>query len=75
MCLGIPGKVVTVNQAESWAVVESFGVQKKVDIALVDEEVAPGDYLMVHAGYAIGKINLQDAQSTLELWEEILLAE
>jgi len=75
MCLGIPGKVVAVNQAEGWAMVESFGVQKKVGIALVDEDVAPGDYLMVHAGYAIGKINLQDAQSTLELWEEILLAE
>jgi len=75
MCLGIPGKVVEVNQAESWAVVESFGVHKKVGIALIDEDIVPGDYLMVHAGYAIGKINLEDARVSLELWEEILHAE
>lgn len=75
MCLGILGKVVAVNQAASWAVVESFGMQNKVGIALVDEDVALGDYLMIHAGFAIGKINLQDAQSTFELWEEILLGD
>jgi hydrogenase expression/formation protein HypC len=75
MCLGIPGKVVEVNPAESWAVVESLGARKKVVIALIDEDIAPGDYLMVHAGYAIGKINLEDAQASLELWEEILHAE
>jgi len=75
MCLGIPGKVVEVNQIDNWAIVESFGVQKKVSIALVDEEIGPGDYLMVHTGYAIGKIDLQEAESTLKLWEEILLAE
>ncbi|MDD4169819.1 MAG: HypC/HybG/HupF family hydrogenase formation chaperone [Desulfotomaculaceae bacterium] len=75
MCLGIPGKVVAVNLAESWAVVESFRVQQKVCIALVDENPALGDYLMVHAGFAIGKINPQEAQSNIELWEEILLAD
>ncbi|BAF59878.1 MAG: HypC/HybG/HupF family hydrogenase formation chaperone [Pelotomaculum sp.] len=74
MCLGIPGKVVAVNQDENWAVIESFGVQKKVSIALVDEEVAPGDYLMVHTGYALGKIDLKEAESSLKLWEEILFA-
>lgn len=75
MCLGIPGQVVALNQAESWAVIESFSIQKKVCITLVDEDLALGDYLMVHAGYAIGKINRQDAQSIFELWEEILLAD
>lgn len=75
MCLGIPGKVIEVNQDENWAVVENFGVQKKVSIALVDEKVSPGDYLMVHTGYAIGKIDLREAEITLNLWEEILLAE
>lgn len=75
MCLGIPGKVVEVNQAESWAVVESFGVRKKVGIDLIDENLVPGDYLMVHAGYAIGKIGMEDAQVSLELWEEILHAQ
>ena len=75
MCLGILGKVVAVNQEASWVVVEIFGMQNKVGIALVDEDVALGDYLMIHAGFAIGKINLQDAKNTFELWEEILLGD
>jgi len=75
MCLGIPGKIVEVNFIENWAIVESFGVQKKISITLVDEEIEPGDYLMVHTGYAIGKIDLNEAETTLKLWEEILLAE
>lgn len=75
MCLGIPGKIVEVNLIENWAIVESFGVQKKISITLVDEEIEPGDYLMVHTGYAIGKIDLSEAETTLKLWEEILLAE
>ncbi len=75
MCLGIPGKVIEVNLAEGWAVLETFGVLKKVSVTLIDEEITPGDYLMVHTGYAIGKIDLSDAETTLKLWEEILLAE
>ncbi len=75
MCLGIPGKVVTVSQTENWAVIEIFGVQKKVDIFLVEEKVEFGDYLVVHAGYAIGKVNQKEAQDRLKLWEEIFLAE
>lgn len=71
MCLGIPGQVVKVDRTENWAVVESFGVQKKVSILLIDEEVIPGEYLMVHAGCAIGKINVDDAQETLRLLEEV----
>ncbi|HOV78572.1 MAG TPA: HypC/HybG/HupF family hydrogenase formation chaperone [Bacillota bacterium] len=75
MCLGIPGRVIELNPAENWAVVESFGVEKRVSTALVGDEITPGDYLMVHAGYAIGKVNLEEAEKTLKLWEEILLAE
>lgn len=72
LCLGIPGKVISINQEENWAVIESFGIQKKVDTFLVDEEIQLADYLVVHAGYAIGKINLAEAQERLKLWEEIL---
>ncbi|MFA5384243.1 MAG: HypC/HybG/HupF family hydrogenase formation chaperone [Eubacteriales bacterium] len=70
MCLGIPGQVVTVDRLKNWAVVESFGVQKKVSILLIDEEVIPGEYLMVHAGCAIGKINVDYAQESLKLLEK-----
>jgi len=75
MCLGIPGKVIEFNREEKWALVETLGVKRKIDIALIDEEISPGDYLMVHAGYAIGKIDAADAAASLDLWEEILVAE
>lgn len=72
MCLGIPGKVIAVNQAENLALIEIFGVEKNVDASLVGEEIKPGDFLVVHAGYAIGKVNLVEAEERLKLWEEIL---
>lgn len=74
MCLGIPCQVAKLNRAENWAIIEGFGIQKKIDITLVDDEISVGDYLIVHAGYAIGKINVKEAQKTLKLWEEIILA-
>lgn len=71
MCLGIPGKIIEVNQKEKWAIVEAYGVRNKVYTPLVDEDIAPGDFLMVHAGYAIGKIDAEEANQTLKILEEI----
>ncbi|MEW5817832.1 MAG: HypC/HybG/HupF family hydrogenase formation chaperone, partial [Spirochaetota bacterium] len=51
-----------------YAEVEIKKVRTKVNIALIDEEINPGDYLMVHAGFAIGKINLEEAEARLKLW-------
>lgn len=75
MCLGIPGKIVELNKEERWAVIECYGVQYKVYTPLVTDEIALGDYLMVHAGYAIGKIDVEEAQETLKLLEELSNAE
>ena len=72
MCLGLPGKIIEINKDEGWALVEAFGVGNRVGIALIYEDIEPGDYLMVHAGEAIGRINPEDAAASLELWEEIL---
>jgi len=71
MCLGVPGKVVEVNPAAQRAVIETMGVKRQVGIQLV-EEVAPGDYLMVHAGYAIEKIDTGLALEMVRLWEDII---
>ncbi|MFZ5643459.1 MAG: HypC/HybG/HupF family hydrogenase formation chaperone [Bacillota bacterium] len=71
MCLGVPGKVVEVNAAGQRAVIETMGVKRQVGTQLV-EEVQPGDYLMVHAGYAIEKINTDLALEMIRLWEDLL---
>lgn len=71
MCLGVPGKVVEVDTAGQRAVIDTMGVKRQVGTQLV-EEVQPGDYLMIHAGYAIEKINTGLALEMIRLWEDIL---
>lgn len=71
MCLGIPGLVVEVNQEKDSAVIEVFGVRRKISTFLVGK-VSLGDYLIVHTGYAIEKLDVEEAKIRLELWEEIL---
>ena len=69
MCLAIPAKVVEVQGNVAKAEF-GRGVIRNVDVTLVDVEV--GQYVLVHAGYAINVINRKEAEETLQLWEEIL---
>lgn len=69
MCLAIPAKVLSIE--ESTAKVDfGSGVTREVNIMLVDAEV--GEYVLVHAGYAIETIDEKAALETLELWNQIL---
>jgi hydrogenase expression/formation protein HypC len=70
MCLGVPGKVVSVDG--SVAVVDFWGVRKLVQLDVVDEPVAPGDYILNHVGYAIRRIPAEEIGATLALYEELL---
>jgi hydrogenase expression/formation protein HypC len=69
MCLAIPARVTSVK-GEKAQVDFGEGVLREVNISLVDPEV--GDYVLVHAGYAIQKMDEKDALETLALWNEIL---
>lgn len=68
MCLAIPGKVVKINQ--NLAKVDFGGVMREVDISLVDVNI--GDYVLVHAGFAIETIDEEEAKRSLDLWKELL---
>jgi hydrogenase expression/formation protein HypC len=70
MCIAIPAKVVQVTEHE--AEVDLMGNTKKVNIDLVAEELKPGDYVLVHAGYAIEKIEESIALETLAIFEEAI---
>jgi len=72
MCLAIPAKVVGVK-GESAQVDFGGGVLREVNVTLVDAKV--GEYILVHAGYAIHVLSEEDAQETLRLWNEVLKAE
>lgn len=70
MCLGVPGKVVEVSGAV--ALVDFWGVRKEIRLDVVDEPVAPGDYVLNHVGYAIRKIPAAEVEATLDLFESLL---
>jgi hydrogenase expression/formation protein HypC len=69
MCLAIPARVVEVNDDEM-AVVDLSGVRKEISLALV-EDVAVGDYVIVHVGFALNKLNAEEAEKTLALFAEM----
>ncbi len=68
MCLGIPGRVVEVRGRR--AVVDFNGIKREVDATL--ESVSPGDYVIVHVGMIISKVNEEEAREMIEAWQELL---
>jgi hydrogenase expression/formation protein HypC len=69
MCLAIPARVMSVK-GEKAQVDFGEGVLRDVNVTLVDAKV--GEYVLVHAGYAIQKMDEKDALETLALWKEVL---
>jgi hydrogenase expression/formation protein HypC len=69
MCLALP-VCVTQLLGDDWVETDIGGVISRVSIALVSD-VAVGDYLIVHAGFAITRLNVEEAEKTLALFEEI----
>ena len=69
MCLAVPSKIISI-QANSMATVDIMGVQRTCSLAMTPD-AAVGDYVLVHAGYAIQRIEEQDAAETLRLLSEI----
>ncbi len=68
MCLAIPGKIKSINKKVHHAKVDFNGLEKDINIELV--KVKKGDYVIVHAGFAIQKLNQKDAKETLKLFKK-----
>ncbi len=73
MCLALPAQVVELR-SDDMAVVDLAGVKKEISLALVDE-VKLGDYVIVHVGYALNKLDPEEADKTLQLFAELAAAE
>ena len=70
MCLAIPAKVIEVNESNQGKI-DYMGTKVKTNFSLL-EDVKVGDWVIVHAGYAISKLNEEEAQETLDLIREYL---
>jgi len=69
MCLAIPARIEELTAGDN-AIVDLGGVRKEISLALV-EDVAVGDYVIVHVGYALQKLDREEAERTLELFAEM----
>lgn len=70
MCIAIPSKIVSMDAM--MAMVDVYGAHREVSLLLMPEPVEKGDYVLVHAGYAIQKVDEQAANDSLELLRELL---
>jgi len=73
MCLAIPGRIVEIVDEESHvAKVEVGGIRRNINLGLLaDTEINPGDYVLIHVGFAMSKIDEQQAAETLRLMQEL----
>jgi hydrogenase expression/formation protein HypC len=75
MCLAIPGQVVEiVDAANQLATVDVAGVRRRVNVSLLDDDeggVAPGDWVLIHVGFALSKVDEEEAHATLRLLEQM----
>ena len=72
MCLAIPGRIIeVVDEANRLAKVDVAGVQRNVNIGLLDADpgggVGPGDWVLIHVGFALSQVDEEEAAATLEL--------
>jgi hydrogenase expression/formation protein HypC len=65
MCLAIPSRIVQINDLR--AVVDVYGARREINLMLMPEEVELGDYVLVHAGFALQKVEQESAQEALKM--------
>lgn len=70
MCLAIPALILE-KQGE-WAKADIGGVEREISLELIDIPAEVGDYVLLHAGFAIHKLDKDDAEETLRLMREVL---
>jgi hydrogenase expression/formation protein HypC len=75
MCLAIPGQVIEIVDSENrLALVDVAGVRRNVNVSLLDEDgssARPGDWVLIHVGFALSKVDEEEAHATLGLLEKM----
>jgi len=73
MCLGIPGRVLSVSEDQGlpMGVVDFGGIRREVCLAYVADQVRPDDYVIVHVGFAISTVDQEEARRTFQALQEM----
>jgi hydrogenase expression/formation protein HypC len=72
MCLAIPAQVIKlVDDERRLALVDIAGLRRNVNVGLLDGAVQPGDWVLIHVGFALSKVDEEEAHATLRLLEQI----
>lgn len=71
MCLSIPSKVIKIDE-NNIATVDTMGIQREVSLDLMPDQVEIDDYILIHVGFAMNKIDKAEALISLELYQEIV---
>ena len=66
MCLGIPGRIVELRDNPHLATVDILGEKTAINIGMIEEPLVPGDYVLIHVGFAMTKIDAEEARKALD---------
>ena len=72
MCLSIPSKIKSIDKETNTCIVDTMGVERSASLDLIDKEVDIGDYVLIHIGFAMNKIDKVDALESLKVYQEII---
>ena len=72
MCISFPGRITAFKEDDEVALIEIGGIEREVSLTLLDDEAEIGDYLLCHAGFAIHKIDPDEAQKSIALFQELI---
>lgn len=74
MCLAIPSKVISINKQTNMAVLDTLGVQREASLDLMQDDVEIGEFVLLHVGYVMGKIDEEDAKESLKFYAQMVAA-
>lgn len=75
MCLAIPSKIISIDPDLAMGVIDTMGVSRAANLSLLDEEVQVGDWVLVHVGLAISRIDESEALKTLAMYRDLIAVE
>ncbi len=72
MCLAIPSKVISIDKEKNTAMLDTMGVRREASLDLMNEELSVGEFVLLHIGFVISKIDEQSAMESLKIYDEIV---